>query len=216
MEISCKGWNPSMQETMCLDRWVVLECYKEPFDATDHAIDSVITTLKVEGCNPDIKTTITLPLDEYRLLISDAQKKAKEEGCKEGREEAWDLARRIGTWGDDCYTHDEVRDLFERRTFGQILRMPVEEVLARDREYQKEKKTLHVGDEVEFVAPGRTKFKELHKGYVIGIDKEIPRWVYILTKDGSYHRSPVMCEKTGKHNPDIEKVMASFEVGESE
>ena len=136
------------------------------------------------------------------------------EARQEGREEAWDLARRIGTCGDDCYTYDEARDLFESRTFGQILRMPVEEALSKDKEYQEDKKALHVGDEVEFVAPGRTKFKELHKGYVIGIDEESPRWVYILTKDGSYHRSPVMCKKTGKHNPDVEKVMASFEKGE--
>lgn len=206
MVIKSEAWNPSMQETMCLVRWLEPEHYNEPLNAVDHAIDSVITTLKAEGCNPDDTTVITLPLDEYRLLISDAQKKAKEEGCKEGREEAWDLARRIGTCGDDCYAFDEVRDLFENRAFGQILRLPVEEVLAKDKEHQEDKKALHIGDEVKFT--GFT--NSLMRGYVISLDAPGDRCVVILCKAVAYHKRPAECIKTGKHNPDIEKVMASF------
>lgn len=208
MQISCKGWNPSKQEVRCQARCLALEYCKEPFNTTDHAIDSVIEALRADGCNPDIITTITIHLDEYRLLISDAQKKAKEEGCKEGREEAWDLARRIGTRGNDCYAYDEAHDVFENRTFGQILRLPVEEVLAEDKKHQEEKKALHVGDEVEFVGHGMAK-----KGYIVNLIA--PAVVRVLTKDlGTCTVTLKECTKTGKHSEEIEKAMASFEKGE--
>ena len=217
MNINCNAWNPGMQETMRLARWLVLENYNEPLNAADHAIDSVITTLKVEGCNPDVKTTITLPLDEYRLLISDAQKKAKEEGCKEGREEAWDLARRIGTCGHDCYDYDEAHDVFENRTFGQILRLPVEEVLAKDKEHQEDKKALHVGDEVEFdtklgvasITAGEKYRGYINRGYITHLVS--PNLVRVLTKEiGTIPADPKNCKKTGRHSDEIEKAMTSF------
>lgn len=139
--------------------------------------------------------------------------KKQAEARQEGREEAWDLARRIVAGDSDCYSYDEVYDLFGTRSFDQILNMPVEDALSKDKKFQEEK-ALQVGDEVEFIAPGCTKLKEVLKGYVIRIDEENPRcpgWVSILTKDGSYCKSTAMCVKTGKHNPYVEKLMASFE-----
>lgn len=132
--------------------------------------------------------------------------KKQAEARQEGREEAWDLARRIVTTGDsDCYSYDEVKKAFGNLN---ILRTPVEEVLAKDKEYQEEKKKLHVGDEVEVTAYGVTR-----KGYIVNLVS--PVLVRVLTKDlGTYPVEPEDCEKTGKHNPDVEKVMASFEEGE--
>ena len=210
MNINCNAWNPSMQKAMRLARWLVLEHYNEPLNAADHAIDSVIAALKAEGCNPDATTAITIPLDEYRLLISDAQRKAKEEGCKEGREEAWDLARRIAAWGSDCYTYEEVCDLFDTRSTVRVLNTPVEEVLAKDKKFQEEKKTLHVGDEVEFTDHGIAK-----KGYVVNLIAL--GVVRVLTKDlGTYAVTLKECKKTGRHSDEIEKAMTSFEKGGNE
>ena len=139
--------------------------------------------------------------------------KKQAEARQKGREEAWDLARRIVTTGNGCYTIDEVNKVFGNMN---ILRTPIDEVLAKDKEYQEEKKTLHIGDEVEFIGSNpnyKVKVKEVMTGYVIGfvggLSDECS--VRILTKHGLYIRSREMCEKTGRHNPDIEKVMASFE-----
>lgn len=208
MEIRGKGWNPSKQETRNYAKWIALECCKEPSYAADLAIDSVIAALGMDGCNQDVITTLTIPLDEYRLLISDAQKKAKEEGCKEGREEAWDLARRIIASGDDCYTYEVVWDLFDTRSFWQILGTPVEEVLAKDKKYQEEKKALHIGDEVEFGV--RAIDSKKYRGYIT--DFVPPNTVRVLTKElGTIRVKPEDCKKTGKHSEEIEKVMALFE-----
>ena len=205
MEINCKAWNPSMHETMCQVRQLAPDVYNEPLKAIDNAIDMAITALRVSNCNPYVATTITLPLDEYRLLISDAQIKAREEGCKEGREEAWDLARRIAITGDGCYAIDEVNKVFGDLN---ILRTPVEEVLARDKKYQEEKKKLHIGDEVEFGFEAISNKK--YRGYIINF--VLPNTVRVLTKEvGTVRIESEDCEKTGKHSDEIEKVMASFE-----
>ena len=203
MLIRCTALNPSKQKTMEKGRWLEPECYKDPVDATDHAINLEEIALKLDGCDQDIKTTITLPLDEYRLLISDAQKKAKEEGCKEGRDEAWDLARRIVTYGPDCYDFEDIRNLFGVNTPGKVLKKPLKEVLAKDMEIQKEKKTLHVGDEVMI---------DTTRAYITSLNVGTPGLVRALSKDGNSFTVLAECaKKTGKHNSDMEKVMASFE-----
>ena len=208
MLIRCTAWNPSKQKTVEQGKWLEPECYKDPVDATDHAINLGEIALKLDGCDPDITTTITLPLDEYRLLISDAQKKAKEEGCKEGRKEAWDLARRLITCGSDTYTGSEYDSVFGSHNANTIFGMPADDALALDKKYQEDKKELHVGDEVEFTACGTTR-----KGYVINLVS--PALVWALTKDpGTYPVAAEKCKKTGKHSEEIEKAMASFEEGE--
>lgn len=210
MEIKCRGWSPSEMKTMGHDERLEPEYYKDPVKATDHVINIAEIALKMKsgGSNLNIKTTITLSLDEYRLLISDAQKKAKEEGCKEGRKEAWDLARRLITRGSDTYTGSEYDSVFGSHNANTIFGMPADDALALDKKYQEDKKKLHVGDEVEFTACGTTR-----KGYVINLVS--PALVWALTKDpGTYPVAAEKCEKTGKHNPDVEKVMASFEKGE--
>lgn len=95
------------------------------------------------------------------------------EARQEGREEAWDLARRIASDGSGFYTVDEVHKIFGKTAWN-VLKSPVEEVLAKDKEYQEEKKKLHVGDEVEFMVNGGTV-----KGYVINI---VSTAVRVLTK----------------------------------
>lgn len=141
---------------------------------------------------------------------------------KQGQQEAWDLARRIIGIDSDTYSYDEVYDVFvtdviDTKSFGQILNMPVEEVLAKDKKHQEEKEALHIGDEVEFIGSNpnyKVKVNELMTGYVIGFEGECN--VRILAKHGLYLKPHEMCEKTGKHNLDVEKVMASFEKGEKD
>ena len=208
MEIRCKGWNSSKQETRCQARWLALEHYRDPVNATDYAIDSVIAALRAEGCNQEVTTTITLPLDEYRLLISDAQIKAKEEG----REEAWDLARRIVTCESDAYEGREIDSVFGSCPANDIFGMPAGEALVKDKKYQEEKKALHVGDEVEFGV--RAIDSKKYRGYITDF---VPQnTVRVLTKElGTIRVEPKDCKKTGKHSEEIEKVMASFEKGET-
>lgn len=135
----------------------------------------------------------------------------QEEARQEGREEAWDLARRIIASDSDCYSYAEVFDLFDTRSFWQILGTPVEEVLAKDKKYQEEKKALHIGDEVEFGV--RAIDSKKYRGYIT--DFVSPNTVRVLTKElGTIRLEPKDCKKTGKHSDEIEKVMASFEKGE--
>lgn len=210
MQISCKGWNPSKQEVRCQARCLALEYCKDPVNATDNSIDSIITALRADGCNPEVITTITIPLDEYRLLISDAQKKAKEEGCKEGREEAWDLARRIVTsHGVDIYIGIEFDSVFGSRDANTIFGIPADEALAKDKAFQEKKKTLHVGDEVEFderLIP----LNMTHRGYITRLDYQ-KKVVEVFTKEvGTITVNVIACKKTGNHSDEIEKLMASF------
>ena len=206
MQISCKAWNPNKQETMCQARCLALEHYKEPLDVTDNAIDSVIAALRADGCNPKVITTITLPLDEYRLLISDTQEKAKEEG----REEAWDLARRIVTCGPDCYTGSDFDSVFGSCNALSIFGMPVDEALVKDKKHQEKKKALHVGDEVEFDIRSKRK-----TGYITNLIP--PVQVRVLTKeDGTFILALSNCTRTGNHSEEIERAMTSFEKGEYE
>lgn len=211
MLIRCTALNPSKQKTMEQGRWLELECYNDPVYATDHAINLGEIALKIDGCDPDITTTITLSLDEYRLLISDAQKKAKEEGRKEGRKETWDLARRIVTQGSDTYTGSEYDSVFGSHNANTIFGMPADDALALDKKYQEDKKALHVGDEVEFGAKAIASKK--YRGFIT--DFVPPNTVRVLTKElGTIRVEPEDCKKTGKHSDEIEKVMASFEKGE--
>ena len=160
----------------------------------------------------DMKCDLLDALCVSRKWFDEKQAEARQKG----REEAWDLARRIVVTGDGCYTIDEVNKVFGNMN---ILRTPIDEVLAKDKEYQEEKKALHIGDEVEFIGSNpnyKVKVNELMTGYVVGFEDGLSDEcsVRILTKHGTYLRSREMCEKTGKHNPDVEEVMASFEKGE--
>lgn len=129
-----------------------------------------------------------------------------EEARKAGREEAWDLARRIAVTGPDCYSIVEVNEAFGNLN---ILRTPVEEVLAKDKEYQEKKNALHVGDEVmyEDCATDATL-----KGFVLGVNDSGVRILRL-----SLNNIPVItywdkgaCKKTGNHNPDIVKVLEAL------
>lgn len=199
MEIRGKAWRPGDLKHFYKADYICPEAYNDQAKAVEYATDKVRSELIAHsGTEKEPELYYNIPSYEYKSLIKDVREKA----LKEGREEAWDLARRIVTTGDGCYTIDEAN-----KTFGNmnILTTPIDEVLAKDKEYQKEKETLHVGDEVKFTAYGITR-----KGYVINVVR--PTLVRVLTKNlGTCPVGPEECEKTGKHNPDVEKVMASFE-----
>lgn len=205
MEIKCTAWNPSKHENMCQGRWLEPECYKDPVNATDNAINLAEIALKVGDCNPNVKTTITLPLDEYRLLISDAQKKAKEEGCKEGREEAWDLARRIVTYGPpDTYTNADLRPAFGSCSPNDIFNLPPGKAIEKDRAYQKEKNKLHVGDEVKF------RSTNMPCGYVV--ETRMSEYVKVLKKDRTTSILKISdLAKTGNVNEDLVEALSVFD-----
>lgn len=220
MEIRGKAWRPGDLKSFYKAKYVCPAACDDQAATVEAATDRVRAELIAHsGTKNDPNIYYNIDSSEYKGLINDVREKA----LKEGRKEAWDLARRIVISGPNCYAIDEVNKAFgDLNIFNtpagylNIFNTPVEEVLAKDKKYKEEKNALHIGDEVEFIAPGCTKLKEVRKGYVMGIVEDSPRCVCILAKDGSYHRSHEMCEKTGKHNPDIEKVMASFEEEESE
>lgn len=213
MEIRGKAWTAGNLEPFTTTTYVNSVVATDPIGTIESAYGRLTERLFKEKAVQRSLITYSMGPGEFDLIVKGVKGKA----LKEGREEAWDLARRIAAFGEDTYTWRQLDSVFGSQCDNTIFEMPVDEALAKDKEYREGKNTLRIGDEVEFVAPGRTKFKELHKGYVIGIDEESPRWVRILTKDnGSYCRSLEMCEKTGNHNPDIEKLMASFEKGEKD
>lgn len=136
------------------------------------------------------------------------------EARQKGREEAWDLTQRINLLPDikkGAYGIDDLGEAFGTCDWSKVMLMPVEEALKKDKAYQKDKKALHIGDEVKFFVSNP--IYKVVTGYVIGFENGLygELSVRILAKHGSYLRFREMCEKTGKHNPDIEKVMASFE-----
>lgn len=210
MEIKSYGYGTDICKKVSVSQWLVPEILTDPLDSVDHAIDRTKEKLSENKDVKNISTEAHMSLDEYRCLITKAVKK--------GQCDAWDLARRIVTTGDGCYTIDEVNKAFGNMN---ILRLPVDEVLARDREYQKEKNALHIGDEVEFagIVPNyNVKVNDAITGYVVGFEDGLygESCVRILTKHGTYLKSHEMCKKTGKHNLNVEKVMASFEKGEKD
>lgn len=201
MEIRGKAWRPGDLKRFYKAEYVCPAAHNDQAAAVEAATDIVAAELMMDSGAKNDSVDIYYKIDsrEYKSLINDVREKA----LKEGREEAWDLARRIVTTGENCYSIVEVEKAFGNMN---ILTTPIEEVLAKDKAYQKEKKTLHVGDEVEFW-DGSVRAT---KGYVINVIS--PEIVRVLTKKyGTCTMHPEKCKKTGKHSKEIEKAMASFE-----
>ena len=149
-----------------------------------------------------MKIKIQMPLDKYRFLITEATKN----GQNKGREEAWDLARRIAAFGKDTYTDAELCQAFGACNQTIIFNLPHDEAIEKDRTYQKEKKALHVGDEVKF----RSSDMLWLCGYVIKISSY--ESVTVLTKDGTAHVLRISdLAKTGNFNEDLVKALAAFD-----
>ena len=139
-------------------------------------------------------------LDKYRFLITEAKKN----GQKKGREEAWDLARRITALGEDTYTCVELTQVFGACNSTNIFNLPVDEAMEKDRVYQKKKEELHVGDEVKFRSTA------MPCGYVV--DTGMSEFVTVLTKDKTTHILRISdLAKTGNFNEDLVKGLAAFE-----
>lgn len=202
MEIRGMAWRPGDLKQFYKTEYFWPAAYGDQAAIVEAETDRVRAELIADsGTKYDPDIYYKIPSCEYKSLINDVREKA----LKEGREEAWDLARRIAITGPDCYSIDEVNTAFGDLN---IFRTPVEEVLAKDKEYQEKKKALHVGDEVEFKSYGREK-----RGYIVNLID--PAVVRVLTKDhGTYTAIVKDCEKTGKHSEEIEKAMALFEEGE--
>lgn len=145
------------------------------------------------------------------LIVSRKWSEKKQaEARQEGREEAWDLARRIATTGEDCYTIDEVGKVFG---ILNILTTPVEELLAKDKKYQEEKK-IHVGDWVTYDGP-----MSHYEGVVLTTPVRGAFRVLIAEKNGEIQTRTLeasRCTATGKHSCCAEELMALFKKGETE
>lgn len=209
MEIRGKAWTAGNLEPFTTTTYVNSVAATDPIVAIESAYGSLAERLFKEKAVQRSLITYSMGPGEFDLIV----KGVKEKALKKGREEAWDLARRIATYGaEGAYTFKDVRNVFCTNTLTKVFNTPVEEALDKDKKHQEEKKELHVGDEVEFTGFANS----LMRGYVMNLNAPGDRCVVILYKMGSYHRRPNECIKTGKHNLDIEKVMASFEKGEED
>ena len=147
-----------------------------------------------------------------------------EQARYEGRKEVWDLFRRLALNTedrDDAYTLKDIDEAFGTLWYAEIAKLPVEAALDKDRRYQEklaERKKLHIGDEVELTihrqsaVPGMVVKKV--KGYVLEtcVDDVHENMVRVLTKEfGTALVDATECVKLGENNPDIVKVMESFD-----
>lgn len=130
--------------------------------------------------------------------------KKQAEARQEGREEAWDLARRIVVFGEDAYTNADLRPAFGSCHPNDIFNLPPDEAIEKDRAYQKEKEKLHVGDEVKF------RSSDMPCGYVVKTG--ISEFVRVLMNDR------ITCllriselAKTGNVNEDLIEALAAFD-----
>ena len=190
-------WNKNTCETRRCNHQIVPGNRDADYILRDieFAVRTVDEKLKKEGTS-DPEIEISFSKDDLENCL-DAVK-------KQGQQEAWDLARRIAALGKDCYTTAEVNMVFDTGAWD-VLRMPVDEALEKDKTYQKKKEELHVGDEIEFITDA-----SMVKGYIVNIISSTA--VRVLTKKyGTYTIQIAKCTKTGNHNPNVEKVMASFE-----
>lgn len=166
------------------------------------AIEKVRNDMNIEGTH-QVNLEITLSAEEYSNLI--------EESKKEGHLEAWDLARRIAADCPVSYTIDEVREIFGREIVGKntwnILKLPLEFVMAKDKKYQEEKKNaLQIGDEVVV---------DLHDGHIwkgIVMECTSAKPVCVLcASDNKIRYFAFECvSKTGKHFDELVKLLSKM------
>lgn len=170
--------------------------------ATTPTLDNLFWKTVTESVTPRYSKSV---VDE---LVKEAR--------KAGREEAWDLAQRImlDFWvKGDSYEQREIHKVFNVVMCSDALAMPVEEALEKDRAYQKEKEEankLHIGDEVTYTCGGDTP----GKGFVAHItdDGSEVRILMISSNSGMSIRftSADRCKKTGKHSPDVVKILEAL------
>ena len=210
MEIRGTAWTTGDLEPVLSIEYVNSVVVTDPIGAIESAEECVIERLTKGRAVQRSLITYSMGSGEFDLIVKNVREKA----LKEGRKEAWDLARRIvtGDCSDSYAIDDEILKIFGKTTWN-VLKMPVEEAMSKDKEYQEEKKALHVGDEVEFGVGSIVSKK--YRGYITDF---VPQnTVRVLTKElGTIRVEPKDCKKTGKHSDEVEKVMASFEKGEKD
>ena len=144
---------------------------------------------------------------EQPTISEDTLEMERIKALNDGRNEAWELARKIA----DILTTQERADIFGfvrcGITVGDILRnMDCQEALAKLEAYEKEQAEIKVGDEITVVG-------NAIKGYVIDESKECEDcYVVLITnykdlRTAIYNKSVI--QKTGKHI-DIQSVLAQI------
>ena len=200
MEINSKAWTADNLEPFSAITYVNSVAATDPIMAINCAYGRLMERLTKDRTVQRSLTTYSMGPGEFDFIVNGVKEKA----LKEGRKEAWDLARRIVA-GDcsDAYNIDEVHKVFDKSSWN-VLKMPVEEVLAKDKEYQEEKEALHVGDEVKFRSTGMV------CGYVV--DTKMSEFVTVLMKDRSTNILRISnLAKTGNVNEDLVKALAVFD-----
>ena len=149
----------------------------------------------VEACK--VAIDVIKPCEE-------GMKKATQELIKQGRDEAWEAARKICCCGEKCLTSLELEDIFcTNYSRDIILQNTASEAISKIKAYEEHKKReedneIHVGDEVANTAGD--------KGVVIGISYNdvslfIPAW------NISQITHKACCKKTGRKFPEIAEVL---------
>jgi len=207
MEIRGKAWTADNLEPFSAITYVNPVAATDPIVAIDSVYGRLAERLTKDRTVQRSLITYSMGPGEFDLIV----KGVKEKALKEGRKEAWDLARRIAAFGEDTYSWSELDSAFGSHCDNTIFEMPVDEALAKDKKYQEE--ALRVGDEVEFSVGSIVSKK--YRGYITDFVSQ--NSVRVLTKElGTIRVEPKDCKKTGKHSDEIEKVMASFEKGEKD
>ena len=136
---------------------------------------------------------------------------AKNDGITEGRNEAWETARKIVLQSESGWDYDTLQELFGFRYVSDILRdLTATEAIEKIRAYENQKKQeederIKVGDEVKKVSNGI-------KGIVIKVaDEETNN--HVVFEDGSEWLSDFVIRKTGRHFPEIEEVLKKMQEG---
>ncbi len=196
MEIRSSGFDAHACKTVNASQRFTPSAFAYPLNVPEGFIERAETEVREGGDVKYVETEVHMSLKEYHYMLEEAQ--------KEGRKEAWDLARRIAAFGEDAYTDVELCRAFHECNETIIFNLPPDEVIEKDRAYQKKKEELHVGDEVKFRSTGMT------CGYVV--DTKMSEFVKVLTKDRTTHILRISdLTKTGNFNEDLVDALAAFD-----
>lgn len=191
--ISIKGYGTGVNGNKCARNFCIAHVDKSVGTAgIKAAIEKVRHDMNIEGTH-QVDLEITMTGQEYSMIAEDC--------IKTGQMEAWDLARRIMDGDADSYTLTDLISVFGTNSFPDIFRTPVETALKKDKKYQEELQTLHIGDQVITT--------EVGKGYVVFVGKEV---VKVLCKGGNcYWYGKNSVKKTGKTDSYIATIIKSLD-----
>lgn len=200
MEIRGKTWVTGHPEPVSTIEYVNPVVFTDPIVAIKSTKERLIERLTTGRAAQMSSISYSMFPGEFDFIVNGVKEKA----LKEGRKEAWDLARRVVTYGPDCYAGSDFDSVFGSNNALSVFSTPVEEALSKDKKHQENKRTLHVGDEV--------KFRNADKacGYVVKTGTS--EFVTVLMKDRSTDLLRISdLAKTGNLNEDLVKGLAAFD-----